>query len=194
MKHISFNKPHLTGKETSYMNKAVKTGKISGDGLFTRECQTFLEKKYQFGKVLLTNSCTDALEMAAILCNISEGDEIIAPSFTFVSSVNPFVLRGAKIIFADSASDNPNMDVSRLESLITNKTKAVVVVHYAGIACDMDLVMDIAKRHKLIVVEDAAQSIDSFYKESAWKYRAIWGFFISRIEKYYNRGRWNAHN
>jgi dTDP-4-amino-4,6-dideoxygalactose transaminase len=167
MKPIYFNKPHLAGKEIGYMNKAVKTGKISGDGLFTRECQVFLEKKYRFGKVLLTNSCTDALEMAAILCNIKEDDEIIAPSFTFVSSVNPFVLRGAKIVFADSASDNPNMDVTRIESLITAKTKAIVVVHYAGIACDMDVITGIAKKHNLLVIEDAAQSVDSFYKNKA---------------------------
>jgi dTDP-4-amino-4,6-dideoxygalactose transaminase len=167
MKPVSFNKPHLTGKESSYMNKAVKTGKISGDGLFTKKCQTFFESKYGFGKALLTNSCTDALEMAAILCNIKEGDEVIAPSFTFVSSVNPFVLRGAKIVFVDSASDNPNMDVKQIESLVTAKTKAIVVVHYAGIACDMDAVMEIAKRRKLLIIEDAAQCIDSFYKKKA---------------------------
>lgn len=167
MKPVYFNKPYLTGKETGYMNKAVKTGKISGDGLFTGKCHGILEKRYGFGKVLLTSSCTDALEMAAILCNIKNGDEIIAPSFTFVSSVNPFILRGAKIIFVDSASDNPNMDVTRIESLITARTKAIVVVHYAGIACDMDVIMDIAKRHKLLVIEDAAQCIDSFYKKKA---------------------------
>jgi dTDP-4-amino-4,6-dideoxygalactose transaminase len=167
MKQIPFNKPHLAGKEISYMHKAVKNGKISGDGLFTKKCQAFLEKKYSFGKALLTNSCTDALEMAAILCNIKEGDEVIAPSFTFVSSVNPFVLRGAKIIFADSTVNNPNIDIAQLESLITTKTKAIVLVHYAGIASDMDLVMDLAKRHNLWIVEDAAQSIDSFYKRKA---------------------------
>lgn len=167
MKPIYFNKPHLAGKETSYIIKAIKTGKISGDGLFTRKCQALLEKKYRFGKILLTNSCTDAIEMASILCNIKEGDEVIAPSFTFVSSINPFVLRGAKIIFFDSASDNPNMDVAQIESLITSKSKAIVVVHYAGIACDMDTVTNIAKRHNLFVIEDAAQSIDSFYKNKA---------------------------
>ena len=165
MKHIYFNKLHLTGKEAGYMNKAIKTGKISGNGLFTGKCQTFLENRYAFGKALLTSSCTDALEMASILCNIKEGDEVIAPSFTFVSSVNPFVLRGAKIVFVDSASDNPNMDVTRIESLITSKTKVIVIVHYAGIACDMDALMYIAKRHNLLIVEDAAQCIDSFYKK-----------------------------
>lgn len=167
MKHIYFNKPHLAGKEISYMNKAARSGKISGDGLFTRKCEAFFEKKYQLGKVLLTNSCTAALEMAAILCNIKEDDEIIAPSFTFVSSVNPFVLRGAKIVFVDSAADNPNMEVTQIESLVTPKTKAIIVVHYAGIACNMDAITAIAKRHNLFVVEDAAQCIDSFYKSKA---------------------------
>ncbi len=167
MKPISFNIPYLTGKELVYMKKAVKTGKISGDGIYTRACQALLENRYSFGKVLLTNSCTDALEMAAMLCNIKEGDEIIAPSFTFVSSVNPFVIRGAKINFVDSCSDNPNTDVSKIEALITDKTKVIVAVHYAGIACDMDAIMDIAKRRNLLVIEDAAQCIDSFYKKKA---------------------------
>lgn len=165
MKSIGFNKPYLTGKEVGYMNQAVLTGKISGDGTFTRKCQALLEKKYKFERVLLTNSCTDALEMAAILCNLKEGDEVIAPSFTFVSTVNAFVLRGAKIVFADSSSDNPNIDVSQLESLITPKTKVTAVVHYAGIACDMDGIMNLAKKHNLLVVEDAAQCIDSYYKD-----------------------------
>ncbi len=167
MKPIYFNKPHLTGKEVSYMEKAVMTGKISGDGVFTHKCQAFLEARYGFGKALLTNSCTDALEMAAMLCNVKEGDEVIAPSYTFVSSVNPFVIRGAKIVFVDSAADNPNMDVTQIEKLVTNKTKVIVVVHYAGIACDMDTIMDIAKRYNLLVVEDAAQCIDSFYNKKA---------------------------
>lgn len=167
MKPIYFNRPHLTGRELVYMKRAVKNGKISGDGIYTRDCQAYLEKTYSFGKVLLTNSCTDALEMAAMLCNIKEEDEVIAPSFTFVSSVNPFVVRGAKISFADSCADNPNMDVTQIEGLITDKTKAIVVVHYAGIACDMDKIMDIAKRHNLYVIEDAAQCIDSFYKKKA---------------------------
>jgi dTDP-4-amino-4,6-dideoxygalactose transaminase len=167
MKHIYFNKLHLTGNEVGYMNKAIKSGKISGDGVFTKKCQSFLEHKYGFGKTLLTGSCTDALEMASILCNLKEGDEVIAPSFTFVSSVNPFVLRGAKIVFVDSTSDNPNMEVTHIERLITPKTKAIVVVHYAGIACNMDAIMNVANRHNLLVVEDAAQCIDSFYKKKA---------------------------
>lgn len=160
---IPFNKPFLTGQETSYIEQAVNSGKISGNGDFTKKCHEFFELKYGFKKCFLTTSCTDALEMAAILIDIQPGDEVILPSFTFVSSANAFVLRGAKIVFADSYADNPNIDASKLEELITSKTKAIVVVHYAGIACDMNLVMEIAKRHTLMVIEDAAQAIDSFY-------------------------------
>lgn len=161
---ITFNKPYFTGKETDYIKDAVASLKISGDGMFTKKCHDFFEKKYNFKKVLLTTSCTDALEMAALLIDIKEGDEVIAPSYTFVSTVNAFVLRGAKIVFVDSSSENPNMDVSKIESLITNKTKVIVPVHYAGIACDMDEIMRIANKHNLYVIEDAAQAIDSFYK------------------------------
>lgn len=161
---IPFNKPYLTGKEVDYIKETVLSGKISGDGLFSKKCHQFFEKKYGFSKVLLTTSCTDALEMCAILLDIKPGDEIIAPSYTFVSSVNAFVLRGAKIIFADSNTNNPNIDDESIESLITPRTKAIVIVHYAGIACDMDRVMSIAAKHNLFVVEDAAQAIDSFYK------------------------------
>lgn len=161
---IPFNKPYLTGKEAHYLYQAVLSGKISGNGDFTKKCHAFFEQKYAFRKTLLTTSCTDALEMAAILIDIKEGDEVIIPSFTFVSTANAFVLRGAKIVFADSGHENPNLDSSKIESLITNRTKAIVVVHYAGIACDMDAIMDIANRHLLFVVEDAAQAIDSFYK------------------------------
>lgn len=161
---IPFNKPYLTGKEGHYIYQAVLSGKISGDGTFTKRCHTFFENKFGFQKALMTTSCTDALEMAAILLNIEEGDEVIVPSYTFVSTVNAFVLRGAKIIFTDSASDNPNMDASKIEALITPRTKAIVPVHYAGVACDMDSIMTIAERHNLFVVEDAAQAIDSYYK------------------------------
>jgi len=161
---IPFNKPFLTGKETQYIEQAVNSGKISGNGAFTKECHRFFEQRYGFKKCLLTTSCTDALEMAAILIDIKLGDEIIIPSFTFVSSANAFVLRGAKIVFADSSIENPNIDPAQLERLITPKTKAIVVVHYAGIACDMDSIMEIANRNSLFVIEDAAQAIDSFYK------------------------------
>lgn len=162
--NIPFNKPYLTGRETDYILEAVASGKISGDGTFTRKCHSFFENRYGFRKVLLTTSCTDALEMAAILCNIQPGDEVIAPSYTFVSTVNAFVLRGAKIVFADSEQTIPNIDATEIEALVTPRTKVIVPVHYAGMACNMDTIMDIAGRHGLFVVEDAAQAIDSFYK------------------------------
>ena len=160
---IPFNKPYLTGNETKYITDAVASGKISGNGKYTQMCQQFFEKEYSFGKCLLTTSCTDALEMAAILINIQPGDEVLMPSFTFVSTANAFVLRGAKIIFVDSYQNNPNMDAQQLEALITTKTKAIVPVHYAGVACDMDTIMDLANKYKLYVIEDAAQAIDSYY-------------------------------
>ncbi|MCQ4110402.1 dTDP-4-amino-4,6-dideoxygalactose transaminase [Aeromonas sp. JL9] len=159
-----FNKPYLHGRELVYIAESVASGKISGDGVFTRKCHNYLESRYNFGKVLLTTSCTDALEMAAILLNIQPGDEVIAPSYTFVSTVNAFVLRGAKIVFADSYPEHPNIDPKQIEALITPRTRAIVVVHYAGVACDMDAIMSLAERYKIPVVEDAAQAIDSFYK------------------------------
>lgn len=161
---IPFNKPHLTGKETQYIADAVSTGKISGNGKYTKKCQGFFEQKYGFKKCLLTTSCTDALEMVAILMNIQPGDEIILPSFTYVSTANAFILHGATLVFADSSFENPNLDANHIESLITPKTKAIVVVHYGGIACDMDPIMELSERYNLLVIEDAAQSIDSFYK------------------------------
>ncbi|PZX47651.1 dTDP-4-amino-4,6-dideoxygalactose transaminase [Algoriphagus chordae] len=164
---IPFNKPYLSGKELRYIEEAVRLGKISGNGEFTQRCQSFFEKRYGFKKCLLTNSCTDALEMAALLCDIQAGDEVIMPSFTFVSTANAFVLRGAKIVFVDSRSDHPNMDESLIEELISPKTKAIIVVHYAGVACEMDKIMSIATKHKLWVIEDAAQGIESYYKEKA---------------------------
>ena len=160
---IPFNKPYLTGKEMQYIEEAVKSGKISGNGLFTKKCQEFFEKEFGFKKTLLTTSCTDALEMAAILVDIKEGDEVIVPSFTFVSTALAFVRQGADIVFADSYSDNPNINADQIEALITEKTKAIVVVHYAGVACDMDKIMSIANKHGIIVIEDAAQAIDSYY-------------------------------
>jgi dTDP-4-amino-4,6-dideoxygalactose transaminase len=164
---IPFNKPYLTGNETKYIEEAVHSGKISGNGIFTQKCQTYFEQKYGFKKALLTTSCTDALEMCAILANIEQGDEVIIPSFTFVSTALAFVRQGAKIIFADSYVDNPNIDPDKIEALITVKTKAIVVVHYAGIACDMDKIMLLADKYNLLVIEDAAQAIDSFYKGKA---------------------------
>lgn len=161
---IPFNKPYLTGKEAHYMYQAVYTGKLSGNGIFTKKCQEFFENQYGFKKCLMTTSCTDALEMAAILCDVQPNDEVIVPSYTFVSSALAFVRQGAKIIFADSYADNPNIDANKLESLITEKTKVIVPVHYAGVACDMDKIMEIAERYHILVVEDAAQAIDSYYK------------------------------
>ena len=170
---IPFNKPFIIGNELKYIEDAVKSGKISGDGIFTKKCQDFFQAKYSFPKVLLTTSCTDALEMAAILCDIKEGDEVIVPSYTFVSSANAFALRGAKIIFADSYSDNPNVDPESIEKLITPKTKAIVPVHYAGIACDMEKIMNLAEMHNLFVIEDAAQAIDSYYTFSNGTKKAL---------------------
>ena len=164
---IPFNRPYFTGNEIDTVIKAAMAGQISGNGLYTRKCHQFLEKKFGFKKAFLTTSCTDALEMAALLAGIKPGDEVIVPSFTFVSTANAFVLRGARIVFADSTQENPNVDVALLEGLITQKTKAIVLVHYAGIACDMDKVMALAQKYKLLVVEDAAHSIDSYYKGKA---------------------------
>lgn len=161
---IHFNKPYLTGKEAHYIYQAVYTGKLSGNGVFTKKCQEFFEQKYGYQKCLLTTSCTDALEMAAILCDIQPGDEVICPSYTFVSSALAFVRAGATIVFADSYPGHPNIDAGKIESLITDRTKAIVVVHYAGHACDMDKIMEIATRHHILVVEDAAQAIDACYK------------------------------
>lgn len=159
---IPFNKPYLSGAETSYIEEAVRSGKISGDGKYTRLCHKFFEHRYNFKKVLLTTSCTDALELAAILLDIEPGDEVIMPAYTFVSTANAFVLRGAHIVFADSNPDNPNLDVDTLEALITPRTKCIVPVHYAGIACDMVKLMSIASKYNLWVVEDAAQAIESY--------------------------------
>ena len=161
---IDFNRPYLTGREAHYMYQAVMKGKLSGNGEFTKRCQSFFEERYGFKKCLLTTSCTDALEMAAILCDIQPGDEVIVPSYTFVSSALAFVREGARIVFADSMERNPNIDAEKIEELITPKTKVIVPVHYAGVACDMDKIMEIANKYNLIVVEDAAQAIDSYYK------------------------------
>lgn len=162
--NIPFNKPFISGNELKYIELAVQSGKISGDGMYTKKCHSFFQDNYGFKHCLLTTSCTDALEMSAILLDIQPGDEVIMPSFTFVSTANAFELRGAKIIFADSRPDHPGMDETKLESLITKKTKAIVVIHYAGVATDMDLIMNLANANGIFVVEDAAHCIDSFYK------------------------------
>lgn len=161
---IPFNKPYLTGKETHYMYQAVYTGKLSGNGYFTKKCQDFFTQRYGFKKSLLTTSGTDALEMCAMLCDLKPGDEVIVPSYTFVSTALAFLREGAKVVFADSMDSNPNLDATKLESLITPKTRVIAPVHYAGVACDMDVIMEVADKHDLLVVEDAAQAIDSYYK------------------------------
>lgn len=164
---IPFNKPYLTGKETHYIYKAVYSGKISGNGVYTKKCQQYFEERYGIKKTLLTTSCTDALEMCAILLDIEAGDEVIVPSYTFVSTALAFVRQGAYVRFADSEMSSPNLDASAIEALINSKTKAIVVVHYAGMACDMDVIMAIATKYNLYVVEDAAQAVESFYKGKA---------------------------
>jgi dTDP-4-amino-4,6-dideoxygalactose transaminase len=161
---IPFNRPYLTGDELNHLKNAVSLGKISGNGFYTQRCHEFFEYKYGFNKCLLTTSCTDALEMAAILCDIMPGDEVIVPSYTFVSTANAFVLRGARIVFVDSRPDHPGMHESKIEEKITPRTKAIVPVHYAGVACDMDEIMLLAEKYNLFVIEDAAQAIDSYYK------------------------------
>lgn len=163
--NITFNKPLVTGKEIKYIQQAIGNQKLSGDGSFTKMCNKWLEENFACKEALLTTSCTHALEMAAILADIQPGDEVIMPSFTFVSTANAFVLRGAKIVFIDIRPDTMNMDENLLEAAITKKTKAIVPVHYAGVACEMDTIMEIAKRYNLLVIEDAAQGVMSKYKD-----------------------------
>ncbi len=163
-RHIPFNKPCLAGNELSYIQQAIQAGHISGDGEFTRRCHRLLEQELAVAKVLLTTSCTHALEMAALLLNLKPGDEVIVPSFTFVSTVNAFVLRGAKPVFADIRPDTLNIDEKQIESLISPLTRAIVPVHYAGVGCEMDEIMDIANRHNLQVVEDNAHALFARYK------------------------------
>ena len=162
---IPFNKPFLAGKELYYIAQSVLSGHTAGDGLFTKKCQALMEEKFGARKILLTHSCTAALEMAAILCDVSPGDEVILPSFTFVSTANAFYLRGAKLIFVDILKDTLNIDVTKIEDAITEHTKVIIPVHYAGIGCEMNSIMDIANQHKLYVVEDAAQGVNAKYKD-----------------------------
>ena len=170
---IPFNRPHLTGKEAEYIRQALAAGKLSGNGEFTKRCQNFLEERYGFRKCLLTTSGTDALEMAALLSGVGPGDEVIVPSYTFVSTALAFLRCGARVVFADSRDDEPNIDAAKIESLITSRTKVIAPVHYAGCACDMDAIVEIANRHNLLVVEDAAQAVDSFYTGKDGKRRAL---------------------
>lgn len=164
MYHIPFNRPQPVGNELAYLRLAYEQGQVSGNGLFTKRCHAWFTSHYGFTRSLLTQSCTDALEMCALLARIQPGDEIIAPSFTFVSTVNPFVLRGAKVVFADSSPVHPNMAVESLEALITPRTRAIVAVHYGGAACEPERLAALAHRHNLCLVEDAAQAIDASFQ------------------------------
>ena len=161
---IPFNKPYCSGRELSYIQEVCRSTTMSGNGDFTKLCHGFFEKKYGFKKCLLTTSGTDALEMCAMLCDLHPEDEVIVPSYTFVSTALAFLREGAKVVFADSSKETPNMEAEQIEPLITPKTKVIAVVHYAGVACDMDPIMDLAEKYHLLVVEDAAHAIDSFYK------------------------------
>ncbi len=161
---IPFNKPPVTGSEIEFISKAISSDKLCGDGFFGKECQKWFEVNFRCKKTLMVPSCTHALELAALLLDIEPGDEIIIPSYTFVSSANPFVLRGAKIVFVDVKPDTMNIDENKIESAITSKTRAIIPVHYAGVACEMDKIMEIASKYQLVVVEDAAQGVMSKYK------------------------------
>ena len=189
---IPFNKPFLTGKEAHYMYQAVLSGKISGNGMFTKKCQAFLEEKYGFKKCLLTTSGTDALEMCAMLCDLKPGDEVIVPSYTFVSTALAFLREGAKVVFADSCSDNPNIDPDKIESLITPRTRVIAPVHYAGVSCEMDTILSIAKKHGLFVIEDAAQGVMSSYKGRALGSIGNFGCYSFHETKNYSMGEGGA--
>ena len=164
---IDFNRPAFVGSELEYIQDAIHRGMLCGDGIYTKKCSQWMEKEFDVSRVMLTTSCTHALEMAAFLCDIQPGDEVIMPSYTFVSTADAFVLRGAKIVFVDIRPDTMNLDEKLIEQAITPKTKVIVPVHYAGVACEMDTIMDIAHRHGLKVVEDAAQGVDAYYKGKA---------------------------
>ena len=189
---IRFNVPPFTGKEMDYIKKAVENQKICGDGEFTKKCNEWLENKTGTTKALLTTSCTHATEMAAILSNIKPGDEVIMPSYTFVSTADAFVLRGAKAVFVDVRPDTMNIDENLIEDAITDKTKAIVPVHYAGVSCEMDKIMEIAKNHNLMVIEDAAQGIMSEYKGKALGTFGEYGCFSFHETKNFSMGEGGA--
>lgn len=190
---ISFNKPPFLETEIDYVSQAIKENmKLSGDGVFTQKCHSWFETNFETPKALLTTSCTHALEMAAILADIQPGDEVIAPSYTFVSTVNAFVLRGAKIIFVDIRPDTMNIDETLIEQAITEKTKVIVPVHYAGVSCEMDTIIAIAKKYNLVVVEDAAQGVMSTYKGRALGTIGDLGCFSFHDTKNYTMGEGGA--
>lgn len=189
---IDFNKAPFTGKETEYMQKAIQSGKMCGDGPFTKKCSEWICDKYDVKHTLLTTSCTHALEMSAYLADIQPGDEVIMPSYTFVSTADAFVLRGAKIVFVDIRPDTMNMDEKLIEDAITEKTKAIVPVHYAGVACAMDEIMAIAKKYNLKVIEDAAQGVNAYYKGKALGTIGDFGCYSFHETKNYTMGEGGA--
>ena len=189
---IRFNVPPYTGREVEYMQKAIENQHICGDGEFTKKCSAYLEKLTGTRKCLLTTSCTHALEMAALLCDLKEGDEVILPSYTFVSTADAFVLRGATPVFVDIRPDTMNIDETLIEAAITERTKVIAVVHYAGVACEMDTIMDIARRHHLLVVEDAAQAIMCSYKGKPLGTIGDFGCFSFHETKNFSMGEGGA--
>ena len=189
---INFNVPPFTGKEMEYIKQAVDSQKICGDGEFTKKCNAWIEERTKTTKCLLTTSCTHAIELAALLAGIKEGDEVILPSYTFVSTADAFVLRGAKVVFVDVRPDTMNIDETKIEAAITQKTKAIVPVHYAGVACEMDTIMAIAKKYNLVVIEDAAQGIMSTYKGQALGTIGDYGCFSFHETKNYSMGEGGA--
>ena len=191
-KMIRFNVPPYTGKEIEYIRQAVEAQKICGDGEFTKKCNCWIEERTGAKKCLLTTSCTHATELAALLSDIREGDEVIMPSYTFVSTADAFVLRGAKAVFVDIRPDTMNIDETKIEAAVTEKTKAIVPVHYAGVSCEMDVIMDIAKRHNLAVIEDAAQGILSTYKGRQLGTIGTFGCFSFHETKNYSMGEGGA--
>ena len=189
---INFNIPPRTGDELMYIGQAIESGKICGDGEFTRKATSWLEQRFGAQKVLLTTSGTSALDMAALLCELQPGDEVILPSFTFSSTATAFALTGAKLVFVDIRPDTMNIDETKIESAITEKTRVLCVMHYAGVACEMDAIMDIAARHKLIVVEDAAQAVMSSYKGKALGTIGDLGCYSFHETKNYSMGEGGA--
>ncbi len=189
---LDFNRPPYVGKELDYISEAISLHKICGDGKFTHLCNDWLKENFKIKNALLTTSCTHALEMSAILCDIQPGDEVIMPSYTFVSTADAFVLRGAKIVFVDIRPDTMNIDETKIEAAITDKTKAIVPVHYAGVSCEMDTIMEIARRHNLYVVEDAAQGVTAYYKGKALGTIGDFGCYSFHETKNYSMGEGGA--
>lgn len=189
---IDFNRPALVGKELNYIKDAVDQGMLCGDGKYTKLCSQWMKERFQASQVFLTTSCTHALEMAAYLCDIQPGDEVIMPSYTFVSTADAFVLRGAKIVFVDIRPDTMNIDEKLIEQAITEKTKAVVPVHYAGVSCEMDRIMELAKKYDLKVVEDAAQGVEAYYHGKALGTIGDFGCYSFHETKNYTMGEGGA--